>query len=122
MIARSFAHSSPGCEPMGVILTFCANAGNATSKRANAGQAILMSFLLRSLVLVLAGRRATFGVSSAWALHVCPLATLRAGAESSGFAFHLRYKCQEPPRVVIHDLPQRLLARTRLLQLGYEEG
>src|SRR5215468_11049098 len=52
MIARSFAHSSPGCDPIGVILTFCASAGNAASKRANAAQAILMSFLLGSLILV----------------------------------------------------------------------
>jgi hypothetical protein len=37
---------------MGVILTFCASAGNAASKRANAAQAILMSFLPRSLILV----------------------------------------------------------------------
>jgi hypothetical protein len=44
---------------MGVILTFCASAGNAASKRANAAQAILMSFLLRSLISCLAGRRAT---------------------------------------------------------------
>src|SRR5262245_32731921 len=47
MMARSFAHSSPGCEPIGVILTFCASAGNAASKRANAAQAIFMSFLLK---------------------------------------------------------------------------
>src|SRR5882672_9015628 len=60
MIARSFAHSSPGCEPIGVILTFCASAGNAASKRANAAQAIFMSFLLKSLILgwpVVARRR-----------------------------------------------------------------
>src|SRR5436309_2869670 len=52
MIARSFAHSSPGCEPIGVILTFCASAGNAASKRANAAQAIFMSFLLRSVFTI----------------------------------------------------------------------
>jgi hypothetical protein len=37
---------------MGVILTFCASAGNAASERANAAQAILMSFLPRTLILV----------------------------------------------------------------------
>ena len=42
--------------------------------------------------------------------------------EASGFAFHLRYKRQEPPRVVVHDLPQHLVARVCLLQLGYEDG
>jgi hypothetical protein len=52
MIARSFAHSSPGCEPMGVILTFWASAGNAASKRANVAQTILISILPKSLILV----------------------------------------------------------------------
>jgi hypothetical protein len=37
---------------MGVILTFCASAGNAASKRANAAQMILMSFLRKRFVLV----------------------------------------------------------------------
>jgi hypothetical protein len=31
--------------PIGVILTFCAKAGNAANKRANAAQAIFMPFL-----------------------------------------------------------------------------
>src|SRR3989442_10644480 len=64
MIARSFAHSSPGCEPIGVILTFCASAGNAASKRANAAQAIFMSFLLKRL----ASRRSAVGFGKAVAL------------------------------------------------------
>src|SRR5579864_2258306 len=34
---------------------------------------------------------------------------------TSGLAFHLRYECKEPPRVVVHDLPQHLVARARLL-------
>src|SRR5215471_21399610 len=59
MIARSFAHSSPGCEPIGVTLTFCASAGNAASKRANAAQAILMSFLLKTFDSWITRRRAT---------------------------------------------------------------
>src|SRR6516225_5436635 len=68
MIARSFAHSSPGCEPIGVILTFCASTGNAASKRANAAQAIFMSSLLRSLILgwpVVTRRRILLGQMTA---------------------------------------------------------
>src|SRR5262249_29348533 len=34
MVARSRSHSSPGCVPRGVILTFCAHAGALTADRA----------------------------------------------------------------------------------------
>jgi hypothetical protein len=37
---------------MGVILTFCASAGDAASKRPITARPIRMSFLLRSLILV----------------------------------------------------------------------
>ena len=50
-------------------------------------------------------------VSSTWALQVLPPCHTWGRAEASGLAFHLRYKCQEPPRVVVHDLPQHLIAR-----------
>jgi hypothetical protein len=43
-------------------------------------------------------------------------------AKASGFALDLRYEGQEAARVVVHDLPQHLVARALLLQLGYEDG
>src|SRR5262245_43891427 len=39
MVARSFAHSSPGWEPTGVIFTFCASAGAAARARTSVAPA-----------------------------------------------------------------------------------
>ena len=47
-VARSFAQSSPSCEPRGVIFTFCANAGAVTSAIASAADAVFIFFSLGS--------------------------------------------------------------------------
>src|SRR5580704_4304341 len=41
---------------------------------------------------------------------------------ASDLALDLRYEGQEPARIVVHDFPQDLVARARLLHLGYEHG
>src|SRR5687767_668940 len=56
MVARSFAHSSPGWDPTGVIFTFWARAADAASRSAIAAQAVFMSFLQVSLRVILARR------------------------------------------------------------------
>src|SRR5215813_2401350 len=45
MVARSRSHSSPGCVPSGVILTFCAQAGTPAAESASASMLIAKCFI-----------------------------------------------------------------------------
>src|SRR5262249_5652643 len=45
MVARSRSHSSPGCVPSGVILTFCAQAGTPAAESPSASRLIPKSFI-----------------------------------------------------------------------------
>src|SRR5438067_10961546 len=113
MIARSFAHSSPGCEPIGVILTFCASAGNAASKRANAAQAIFTvppeTFHSR-----LAGRRATAAVCD------CSRSVVKLGSD---LALNPRSVIVLDPQlrvILFHEFFDHLAALRGLLLVGVE--
>src|SRR5262245_22104097 len=113
IIARSFAHSSPRCEPMGVILTFCARAGNAASKRANAGQAIFTvppeTFHSR-----LAGRRATATVCD------CSRSVVKFGSD---LALNPRSVIVLDPQlrvILFHEFFDHLAALRSLLLVGVE--
>src|SRR6185503_21126393 len=48
-VARSFARNSPGCEPIGVIFTFCAKLDDAAQAAASAMPAMVV-FMVPSLV------------------------------------------------------------------------
>jgi hypothetical protein len=64
IVARSFAQSSPGCDPTGVIFTFCAKDGDAAtpSPKASAAAVIaaLMIFSLGSAASLSGGRAMKF--------------------------------------------------------------
>src|SRR5688572_715476 len=52
-VARSFAHSSPGCEPMGVIFTFCAQAGEASARPSRPMTQLVFMWFSRGLMISL---------------------------------------------------------------------
>src|SRR5215510_2013619 len=77
MVARSRSHSSPGCVPRGVILTFCAHAGALTADRVRA------SILIRKFFICMNPPRKRLGFWKASAM------SARIERRTIGLLFHI---------------------------------